>query len=308
MIAMDHSMAGPVEKNTVPGIPYDWPNRQYSRIVESEHTAWHCQRAGRGPHVLLLHGTAASTHTWRDMFPQLSADYDVLAVDLPGHGFSSRLPGGAMSLLAITRGLNAFLDTEEFAPQFVIAHSAGAAIALQLAQMRPDIRAIVGINAALLPFGGAMRALFTPMAHFFASTRLMPRLLARRAADVGAVRRVLEGTGSVLDADGLDYYRRLFQREQHIAAVLEMMASWNLNPLLEQLAIAHPPTLLITGSNDKAVRPSEAQGLARRFSGIDVCRLQGVGHLAHEEDPQAVVEIVRNFLARHAADICEKEG
>ena len=177
-----------VDKSAPSGIPYDWPNRQYSRIVECDRTTWHCQRAGQGQQILLLHGTAASTHTWRDILPALCKNYDVMAVDLPGHAFSSRLPGGAMSLLAITRALGTLLAAEKFTPRFVIAHSAGAAIALQLALSQPGIRGVIGINAALLPFGGTMRALFTPMAHFFASTRLMPRLLARRATDIAAVR------------------------------------------------------------------------------------------------------------------------
>ena len=93
----------------------DWPNRQTSRFVDAGGLRWHVQCAGEGPVALLLHGTGASTHSWRGVLPLLAEHYTVVAPDLPGHGFSGAgaddcysLPGmaGAVaSLLAFTRPL-----------------------------------------------------------------------------------------------------------------------------------------------------------------------------------------------------------
>ena len=51
----------------------DWPNREASRFVEAAGLRWHVQVMGAGPVLLLLHGTGASTHSWRDVMPKLAA-------------------------------------------------------------------------------------------------------------------------------------------------------------------------------------------------------------------------------------------
>ncbi|NBQ74895.1 MAG: alpha/beta hydrolase, partial [Acetobacteraceae bacterium] len=50
----------------------DWPNRTASRFVEAGGLNWHVQLMGQGPCLLLLHGTAAATHSWRDLAPLLA--------------------------------------------------------------------------------------------------------------------------------------------------------------------------------------------------------------------------------------------
>ncbi|MFN5717015.1 MAG: alpha/beta fold hydrolase, partial [Bradyrhizobium sp.] len=66
----------------------DWPNRNASVFVEAAGIRWHVQRMGEGPSLLLIHGTGAATHSWRDMLPLLARHFSVVAPDLPGHGFT----------------------------------------------------------------------------------------------------------------------------------------------------------------------------------------------------------------------------
>ncbi len=289
-------------------VPADWPLAEHSRTVHSYGTRWHVQETGSGPMLLLIHGTAASTHSFRDLVPRLAADFTILSIDLPGHGYSSRLPDGDMSLPAIARGIEGLLDTLDAAPRFVAGHSAGAAIALRLALGRgTSIEAVVGLNAALLPFGGFFTRVFSPLANFFASTRLMPQLLARRAMNRRAVERVIRGTGSVLDAEGIELYRSLFSREAHLEAVLAMMAAWDLTPLNRDLEALESRLLLVAGGRDRAVAPREAGRVASRLPGADAIRLEHCGHLAHEEAPDEVARLVRDYCLgagreEHAAD------
>ena len=277
-------------------VPPDWPNRQYSRIVTSFGTCWHVQRAGSGPLLLLIHGTAASTHSFRDLMPELTSAFDVLMIDLPGHGYTSRLPDRAMSLPAITRGIAGLLDTLGLSPQYLVGHSAGAAIALRLAlDGTRDVSAIVGLNAALLPFGGILNNLFSPLALFFASTRLMPAMLAKRATDRRAVERVIRGTGSAISDSGLALYQRLFSREEHIAAVLAMMAAWDLTTIRRDLPRLKPRLLLVSGARDRAVSPGEAARVAEHVPDAAVTVLSNCGHLAHEEQPAEIAKAIHDF-------------
>ena len=277
-------------------IPFDWPLRESSRMVEAAGTRWHVQRVGTGPKLLLIHGTAASTHSWRELVPRLAGDYDVLAADLPGHGFSARLPDGSMTLPALAEGLADLLSALDYSPDYVVGHSAGAALALRMvldAAIEP--RVVVGINAALLPFGGPLRRLFAPMARMFANTHLMPALVARRAGDVRAVQRVLAGTGSELDAEGTSMYQRLLKRESHVAAVLAMMASWELAPLLDDLGRLRTPLHLVTSSGDRAVAPSQADTVAAMVPDATITKLDGPGHLAHEEQPEQFADVIKRL-------------
>ena len=78
----------------------DWPNRDASRFVDVGRVKWHVQVMGSGPALLLLHGTGAATHSWRDLLPLLARDFTVIASDLPGHGFTEGRPAGGLAMPA----------------------------------------------------------------------------------------------------------------------------------------------------------------------------------------------------------------
>ena len=98
----------------------DWPHRAASRFVEAGGLTWHVQRMGPNtadaPPLLLLHGTGAATHSWRGLLPLLAADRDVIAPDLPGHGFTSARPSGFVSLPWMARAVGELLATLDVAP------------------------------------------------------------------------------------------------------------------------------------------------------------------------------------------------
>jgi magnesium chelatase accessory protein len=254
----------------------DWPNRDHSRFVTAAGLRWHVQEFGQPgrPVALLLHGTGAATHSWRDLAPLLAGDYRVVAPDLPGHGFS-----------------------EGNRPAVVVGHSAGAAIALQLVvdgRAAPD--RIVALNGALLPFEGVMGRVAPPIAKLMFLNPLTPRVLAFSAADRRRVRRLITGTGSTLDATGLALYERLLKSPAHIAGTLGMMAAWDLGPLVRALPGMTVPVTLVVGERDRAVPPSQADTVAAKLPEAKVVRLPGLGHLAHEEDPAAVAGLIRDML------------
>jgi magnesium chelatase accessory protein len=280
-------------------VPPDWPNRAASRFMESAGCRWHVQRMGQGPGLLLVHGTAASTHTWRDLMPLLAQSRDVLAVDLPGHGFSGRLPGGSMALPSLADGLGELLDTVGFEPTIVVGHSAGAAVLVEMAlDGLIEPARIIGLNAALKPFDGQLRRLFAPLARLVSGSRTIARLLARRARDRKAVIRLLEGTGSALDERGIDLYRYLLSDPDRVASVLAMMAEWDLHGLQARLDQLHTHLCLIAARGDLAVSPDEARETARRVPGARVVAQERGGHLAHEEFPEQTFELIEAVCGR----------
>ena len=109
---------------------HDWPHAEFSRFIEARGVRWHVQQAGQqGPKVLLIHGTGASGHTWRDLLCPLAEHLQVWVVDLPGHGFSSLATGQGMSMGGMADCLHTLMQTLEVPVDVFIGHSAGAAIA-----------------------------------------------------------------------------------------------------------------------------------------------------------------------------------
>jgi magnesium chelatase accessory protein len=283
----------------------DWPHRDSSRFVKAGGLRWHVQVAGQGPVMLLLHGTGASTHSWRGVLPLLAEHFTVVAPDLPGHGFTSSPATDGLSLPAMSRAVGALLTALEIKPMFVVGHSAGVAVALRMCLdglIAP--RSVVGINAALMPFGGMASQVFPVMAKLLVLNPFVPRFVAWRAEDKTAVTRLIEGTGSRLDATGLELYRRLFSARDHVAATLGMMANWQLEGLLRDMRKFTLPLTLIVGEADKAVPPEDARKIKRVVSHAAIVSMPRVGHLCHEEKPEDVTRII---LDTCQTDTCQTD-
>lgn len=272
----------------------DWPNRAHSRFVTAGGLRWHVQVAGSGPVLLLAHGTGAATHSWRDLLPLLARDFTVIAPDLPGHGFTERPRAEGLSLPGMARGVAALVRALGLPPTLVAGHSAGAAV---LARMTLDRaiapRAVIGINAALLPFEGIAGQVFSPIARLLAGLPAVPWFFAWRAGARGMVERLLRDTGSRLDPEGVELYGRLVRSPGHVAAALGMMANWDLRPLLRDLRRLSVPLVLIVGGHDRTVPPSDARRLKQRLPGLRIIDLPALGHLAHEEQPAEVAGLIR---------------
>lgn len=269
-----------------------WPLAQHSRFVPAGGYDWHVQVLGEGPCMLLLHGTGSGNFSWRGMLPALARHYTVLAPDLPGHAFTSRGPQARLSLPDMSAGLRALLRELKLQPRVVVGHSAGAAIAAHMALHEPGLAetALIGLNPAWLPLPGSAAWLFGPAAKVVALNPLSAWAFARLASRPGAVAQLIRGTGSTLDAQGLDLYTRVLSDSGHLHGVLTMMAQWRLQPLSDALPRLRHPVFMDIGARDQAVPPQLAEEARQRMPQAVVRLREGLGHLAHEEDPEGTVQ------------------
>lgn len=271
----------------------DWPNRDASRFVDAGGVHWHVQIAGSGPPLLLLHGSGASTHSWRELLPLLAREHTVIAPDLPGHAFSSTPPAHTLSLPGMARAIGALLHALQIAPAAVAGHSAGAAIALRmrLDGLLPG-RHLVSLNGALLPLPGLAGLLFPPAARLLSLTPFAAALFARSASRSGAVERLIASTGSHIDARGIALYARLVRCRAHVAGVLGMMANWDIAPLARDLPRLDAALTLIAARGDRTVPPDCSRRVQRMVADARLIELDGLGHLAHEEAPQRLAALI----------------
>lgn len=269
---------------------YIWPHPEWSHFPIVGGLQWHVQLVGDVslPPLLLLHGTGSASHSWDGLAPLLTSRYSLIIPDLPGHGRTADPGDAGLSLTGMSQRLRSLLDYLKLTPREVWGNSAGAAIACKMViegLIHPE--RIVAINGALVPPAGMPLHLFSPIAKFLASLPFVPHIFARHARDTEAVINLIGGTGSKLNADGIAFYKALMSNPTHCSAALRMMANWDLAGLENQLSHLNTPIDLIVGELDRTIPPSEVFRVQRLIPQANILKLAGVGHLAHEEDPEA---------------------
>lgn len=284
----------------------DWPHREASRFIEAGGVRWHVQTMS-SPRpttsvrrtLLLVHGTGSSTHSWRDSMNRLARSFDVIAPDLPGHGFSQKPTSDDYSLPGMARALAALLKELDAVPDCVVGHSAGAAILVRMCLDKLIApQHLVSMNGALLPLQGIAGELFSPLARVFAGSKLIPRLFAWRASNPDVLDRLLRGTGSTINAEGQRLYGTLIRNPYHASAALEMMAQWDLVSLardLPKLTDRECKVTLVVGENDRTISPMKAKQVKHMLPATDLISLPGLGHLAHEERADKFCQLVEEL-------------
>lgn len=280
-----------------------WPNSQHSQFIHTSDVRWHVQIFGEGPPLLLLHGLGSSTHTWRGMAPFLSKHYRLIAVDTPGHAFSSIPSTSGATFEGMAKSLRELLDTLRIWPTAVMGHSAGACLAAKLLLNTPNMPApaLVALNPAWLPLPGLANWMFPVSAKLIALNPMSAWLFAKHMTKDLVIQKILASTGSHLSEADIFFYRVLMQSPAHLKGVLQMMSHWNLGKLPEQLSQLRGRVLIQAGINDLTIPFGHAVTSHHKIPQSQLHPLSDLGHLAHEERPQACAEQILDWLATTTA-------
>lgn len=277
----------------VPPPPCEGPT---SRFVHDGPIRWHVATMGHGPAMLLVHGTGASSHSFHPLMRRLAERFTLVAPDLPGHALTRVPRSFEPSLPGTSSALGRLMAALELRPAVVVGHSAGAALVARMTLDRlvaPEL--VVGLAAALVPFRGLARAVLRPAASLLSRSRATAMIVSSLAR-ADRVDGLLRSTGSVLDREGLESYRRLVDQPEHVAGVLSMMACWDLDPLYDALPRLHTPLLLLAGRNDRAVPVAQLRAASARLPRATLVVVERAGHLLHEERPREVSRLVLEHL------------
>jgi pimeloyl-ACP methyl ester carboxylesterase len=245
---------------------------------------------GQGEPLLLLHGLSGSAGNWVELLPELVQRHRVLAVDLPGHAGSGRLPRGA-STADFADVAAAVLEAEATEPALVAGHSFGGLVALRLAQSRPElVRGLLLVSPAGIASG-------TRLAHalVLASTTIRPGRfvspLRHRYAERAWYRRALFRPWFVSDAVALTpraAHGLLGAQREHTdtkTAALAMVAD---DPRSDLDGVTCP-VVLLWGARDPQLPLDDAFEYARRL-GAKLRLVADCGHLVIVERPRACLD------------------
>jgi pimeloyl-ACP methyl ester carboxylesterase len=226
--------------------------------------------------VLLLHRAGASSWAWRPHLDALGAEIRAVALDLPGHGES---PGPALaSIEAMADVAGAAIERLGLGRAVVAGHSMGGAVALSLAQRRPEL--VAGV--LMLCSGARLRVAAPLLEAVRAGAR--PELMARFLFSRGAPKEVVDA-----------HLPRLFDAPPEVVATdMEACDRFDGEPGLPGLAV---PVRLIAGTEDVLTPPRLSRRLAERAADAKIRVVAGAGHMLPLEHPQVVVEELRALAA-----------
>ena len=281
-------------------VPSNWPNNQYSINVETSFHEWHIQRLGKtgGKKILFIHGTGSSSHTWSDTVEFLLDEFEILLLDLPGHGFSKLPAPNQSSLQSIVQGSMELLEKISFCPDLIVGHSAGAAIAVLLSEKIESKCKIFCINAAFGEFPGIAGVMFPIFAKIIAVLPYSSDILAGLSRNNERTEKLIANTGSKITNDKLEYYKVLFSEPNHVKGTLKLMAEWDLSKFLKDLKNFNSNIYFLVGNLDKTVPISISQKWSQILTKSQYNEIVGAGHLVHEEKPFEVSQTIVNQLKK----------
>ena len=258
--------------------------------------------AGGGPVVVLVHGMASSSATWRHVMPALARRFTVLAPDLLGHGASAK-PHGEYSVSAHANVLRDLLAALGHERATLVGQSLGGGVAMQLAYQFPDRceRLVLVCSGGLgREVNALLRTLSLPGAEHVLALLCSPALrdagsrmagwLGRagvRAAPV--VEEIWRSWASLAEGDT----RRAFFRT--LRAVIDQ-GGQTVSAADRLYLTAGLPTLIVWGARDSFIPVSHAVLAHEAIAGSRLEIFDEAGHFPHCEAPERFVDTLVDFI------------
>jgi pyruvate dehydrogenase E2 component (dihydrolipoamide acetyltransferase) len=265
--------------------PASVPRRAASTSFVPLNAEW--LRRGKGKPVVLLHGFSADINNWRGMLAGAQIDCPVLALDLPGHGRSTRdIPA---DFDALTAQVEASILAEVGGPAVLAGHSFGGAVAARIAARGlVDVRALALFAPAGL--GPEMNIAFVEgMLRAREAASLKPWLL-ELVADPAVISESFLRTAVESRRDS-----GLIEAQRAFAARFfpDGTPAFSIRAQLASLAM---PTRVVFGRVDRILPFS----LTRDLPGnVALHAVEQCGHMPHLERPKLAMRILSE-LARGA--------
>jgi len=246
------------------------------RVREIEIAAWRNEgtwKEGRATFVFIP-GSGGDHTLWLYVLGELKDDFNLLALELPGHGSSGGK--GENDVSAYVGWVRDILEAFEAEKPILVGHSLGAAITLSFAERYPEM-----ISAAVAIGGGARMPVNTLILETIHKD--LKGLMAF-TAKIAVAKKNRERLASVLMARS--------PNPDTLYGDFQACDRLDLDDALGEIKV---PTLLICGMEDKMTPPELSQALQERIPGSQLALIPETGHMVMLEEPHRLAEILRSF-------------
>ncbi len=251
----------------------------------------HYRRDGQGTPLVLIHGVGASLQSWDRVTECLSGEFDVIRLDLRGHGGSAHIDGD-YSIDAFAEDVIRVMDEAGVQTACLAGFSLGGLIAQRLALGWPDRFSRVVILSAVAGRTDAERE------------KVVARLQMIRDGGMDAI------TGAATDRWFTDAFarrhpevieRRIAElKAVHLPSYLEAYRVFGTTELVDALHEITLPTLVMTGEFDQGSNVRMAETMHRLIQGSELRILPGLKHSVLVEASDDIAAHFRDFFTRDA--------
>jgi len=239
------------------------------------------------PTIVFVHGAAADHSVWALQSRYFAHHgWNVLAVDLPGHGRSGGAP--LASVAAIADWIPALLDAAKIGNAALVGHSLGSLAALECAARHSARVTKVALVGPAAPMTVAEPLLDAAKRDDHVAFELINGWSYSQGKQLGG--NTVPGvwlTGNAM---------RLMERTQPGVLHVDLLACHGYASALDSAARLRCPVLIVTGARDIMAPPKSAKALTAALPGARVVTLPECGHALMAEQPDAVLDALRAFL------------
>jgi len=261
------------------------------------------ERAGEGEPLLLLHGTGGSRRHWAPVQPKLAAHYELIAVDLPGHGDSDPPPDdGDHTPVGYAARLAGFLDELGIHAAHIAGDSVGGWTALEMAKLGRARSVVAFAPAGLWSRRDPWRCSLK-LWGMYRLGRLMAPLTDRALRSEAGRTRLLRGTVAKPLNLSPQEARDLIETYNSTATFTKHLAQTRRARFRDGTSIRVPVT--VAWGDDEQLIPAKARRQDELPPHTNAVMLSGCGHVPFWDDPEQVARTILETTSggglRHAA-------
>lgn len=264
-----------------------------SQFINIDGMPVHHRINGEGMPLVLIHGTAASLHTWERWTEILDDHYKVISLDIPAFGLTGPNSDGNYSLEFYARFLHQFLQELEVDSMYLAGNSLGGAIAWRYTTMYPkEVKKLILVDASGYPSNKE-----TPLAFKLARSKIWRKALLNFTPK-SLFRTSLEAVyydDELVSDELIQRYYDLYLREGNRQAFVDRVNNFTpIDPLL--IKTISVPTLIQWGKADEWISVENALKFKRDIPNSKVIIYENTGHVPMEEKPEITANDCLEFL------------
>lgn len=246
---------------------------------------------GSGEPVLLIHGLFGDLDNLKSLGRDLSADHQVILIDVRNHGDSFH--SDSMSYADMADDVAATLDALAIPAVHIVGHSMGGKLAMEFALSYPErVLSLIGADIAPVAYDPRHR-------HILDALTSVPidRITSRQEAD--------KHLAQYIDEVGVRQFllKNLRRGDSGFYWRMNLAALNQCYPVITgSISDGHydGPVLLIKGGNSNYLTAEHTAAVTARFSQVDVKIIEGAGHWLHAEKPHIFNRLARQFIENHS--------
>ncbi|MBA6296435.1 alpha/beta hydrolase [Colwellia sp. MB02u-9] len=245
--------------------------------------------------IVLIHGTSASLHTWDGWVEVLKEQRRVIRFDLPAFGLTGPDPQNNYKIEHYAEVVIAVLDKLQINKSVLAGNSLGGYIAWATAVLHPDrVSKLILVDASGYPYEStsiplAFKLSKNPVTSLLLNNVLPKSLVARSVKNV-------YGNPDLVSDELVERYYQLSLRESNRSALKARFEQTLPGPLAKKIQTIKQPTLILWGKKDQLIPVKLGVQFAQEIANSQLIVFDKLGHVPHEEDPQATVSAVIKFL------------